>query len=408
MKRRPILAPALLALLATACSGGIGVADEPVPDFELRPDLPYRAQRSEPITHAVDFSVVVTPPYHCKVLRVWLPLAQSDFAQEIGNFNLTTFPEKVEPQIGTEAVYGNKFAYFEFHEPRGGQIIRERFTAKIWNLDWHVDPTEVREAPQWPDPFQPYLKAQPIAQQSDFDRLIAALAPSSHGRAADLTAAMQWIDENLTYDHTAASLRADANQAFETRRGHCSDYHGLCAAMGRALGFPTRVSYGLAMVPKNSPSHCKLEVFLPPYGWVSYDLSETQKLVQSIEANKTLSSDVRQKLVRAARRRLHRGFRENSWLLVTKGTDYELVPKASQPVRVVRTIYAEADGKPLPDPDPANVNNREFSWMTVHRYRADKPFKLPFKDLSTLDPENQALDQTGVPGEGRKPPLQRD
>lgn len=71
---------------------------------------------------------------------------------------------------------------------------------------------------------------------------------------------------------------------------------------------------------------------------------------------------------------------------------YELAPKASRPVRVVRTAYIEADGVPLPDPDPANIEKREFAWMTVHHYQADKPFKLPFKDLSTLtvDWANQA------------------
>jgi ATP-dependent helicase HrpA len=34
--------------------------------------------------------------------------------------------------------------------------------------------------------------------------------------------------------------------------------------MGRTLGFPTRVTYGIALFPKNSPSHCKLEALLPP------------------------------------------------------------------------------------------------------------------------------------------------
>ena len=50
----------------------------------------------------------------------------------------------------------------------------------------------------------------------------------------------------------------------------------------------------------------------------------------------------------------------------------------------MRTIYAEADGEPLPEPDPANSNQRKFAWMTVHKYTSDKPVRLPFKDISTL------------------------
>jgi transglutaminase-like putative cysteine protease len=195
---------------------------------------------------------------------------------------------------------------------------------------------------------------------------------------------MRWIDSNITYDHVHASLKADPEHAFTQLRGHCSDYHGLCAAMGRALGYPTRVTYGLSLYPKNSPSHCKLEAFLPPYGWVSFDVSETQKLVRKIGANEKLSAEEKDRLNDAARHRLQSGFRENSWLLVTQGTDYELAPKASQPVKVVRTIYAEADGQPLPDPDPANPQQREFAWMTAHKYSADRPFKLPFEDVATL------------------------
>jgi hypothetical protein len=195
---------------------------------------------------------------------------------------------------------------------------------------------------------------------------------------------MDWIDSNLTYDHIKASLKADPEFAFTNRRGHCSDYHGLCSEMGRALGYPARVTYGLQLFPKNSPSHCRVEIFLPPHGWVSFDVSETQRLAASIVKNKELNEDEKQRLIEAARTRLRRGFRENSWLLVTKGSNYELAPKAAKPAHVVRTIYAEADGEALPDPDPANVEQREFGWMTFHKYSSDKPFKQPFKDISTL------------------------
>ncbi|MDA1048899.1 MAG: hypothetical protein O3C40_00250 [Planctomycetota bacterium] len=41
----------------------------------------------------------------------------------------------------------------------------------------------------------------------------------------------------------------------------------------------------------------------------------------------------------------------------------------------------------LPDPDPANQDKREFGWMTVHSYKANKPVSQPFKDLSSLDVE---------------------
>jgi transglutaminase-like putative cysteine protease len=352
--------------------------------FRLEPDLPYRARRSNPVTHDVDFSVVVTPPYRCQVLKVWLPLPQSDFGQEVSESQLSTFPVHVTPQVDTEPIYGNRFAYFEFHKPEGAQIIRNRFQAKVWDLHFDVEAEKVTAVEKWPQSFAAYLRPQAISRQKDFDDLLRQVVPRPTTPAADLFSVMDWVDANIKYDHANASLRADAEHAFSNLCGHCSDYHGLCATMGRSLGYPARVTYGLALFPKNSPSHCKLEAFLPPYGWVSFDVSETQKLIQSIREDKTLSDEEKRRLTGRARHRLKRGFRENSWLLITKGTDYDLVPRASRKAPLVRTIYAEADGEPLPDPDPANSKKREFGWMTVHDYKADREFALPFQDFSTL------------------------
>ena len=70
--------------------------------------------------------------------------------------------------------------------------------------------------------------------------------------------------------------------------------------------------------------------------------------------------------------------------LATKGTDYDLAPKAGRKVPLVATIYAEADGTPLPQPDPADTAKREFAWMTAHKYTADRVVSYPFKDWRTL------------------------
>ncbi|MCA9053470.1 MAG: transglutaminase domain-containing protein [Planctomycetaceae bacterium] len=356
----------------------------------LSPTTDYTARRSDAITHEIDFRVVVTPPYHCQSLKVWLPLPTSDAGQEIGPSELSSFPVNVEPQVGVEPVYGNKFACFEFDHPQGAQIITHRFTAKVWNLDWDLTPSRVTKPTVWPESFHPYLQPQAIRQETEFAAVLHQLTPQRNDPTGDLNSAMDWVNQHLAYDHVHASLQADANHAFEQRRGHCSDYHGLCATMGRRLGHPTRVTYGLSLFPKNSPSHCKLEAYLPPYGWVSYDLSETQKLIARIGQDENLGPVQRQQLVHAAQDRLHQGFRENSWLLLTRGTNYDLVPPASRPVQVVRTIFAEADGIPLPEPDPANGKQREFSWMTAHRFESDTELPRPFQDYRTLsaDPRN--------------------
>jgi transglutaminase-like putative cysteine protease len=352
---------------------------------ELLPDLPYQGEISDPVVHTVDFSVIVTPPYHCHVLKVWLPVPTSDAAQEVSGSRFSTFPLEVEPQIDNEPIYGNRFAYFEFHDPQGAQIIRHQFQAKVSDICWGVDAAKVTKVAKWPDGFKPYLAPQAIDDSEDFQQVLSEIVPRPTNAASDLASVMRWIDGNLKYDHVNASLSADANHAFTQRGGHRSDYHGLCATMGRALGYPTRMTYGMALSPKNSPSHCKVEAYLPPYGWVSFDISETQKMIGAIGKDAKLSQAEKDALNAAARARLLSGYRENSWLLLTRGSDYDLAPQAAKKVRIVRTAYVEADGVALPDPDPANKEKREFAWMTAHSYKADKKFKDPFKDFATLE-----------------------
>jgi transglutaminase-like putative cysteine protease len=383
----------LLFVLCLVCCLPAGLqAEDPVEAYRADPGLPYLAEAGPAVTYDVDSSVVVTAPYGTKVLRVWLPIPQSDRGQEIRDSRLETFPALVTPRIASESTYGNQFAYFEFHRPLGGQMIRHRFRATVRELRWNVDPQRVTRPSAWPDGFAPYLrKPSELADSVELQAVLREFAPQGPSTGRELMAAMEWIQKNLTYDHQRASLRADVQHALSTRHGHCSDYHGLCAALGRQLGYPTRVTYGLNLFPKNSPSHCKLEAFLPPYGWVSFDLSETQKLIDRIRTADQLNEEEKLRLVAAARDRLLRGFRENTWLFATRGTEYELAPPASQSVRVVRTIYAEADGVPLPDPDPANPKQREFAWMTINAFRPDRPATHPFDDWRSL--------QAQVPGQ---------
>jgi transglutaminase-like putative cysteine protease len=356
------------------------------PKTVLDPNQPYQGAKSDPVTYQVDLQFVVTPPDHAKTLKVWVPLPPSNEAQEVSGRELSTFPLKVTPKIAKEPLYGNEFAYFEFDHPQGAQIVRHKFTVKTWEMRWNINPDRVTRVEKWPAAFDKYLRSERLIVVDDrFRDLAKQIIKLSKGQAQDLAAVMAWIQDNLKYDHANASLQASALHALEKKAGHCSDYHGLCTALGRSLGYPTRVAYGINPFPKNSPSHCKLEAFLPAYGWVAFDISETQQMILRIQNDPKLDAAKKEKLTRAATDRLLKGFRDNTWFMQTRGTDYDLVPPAGKRVAVVRTIYAEADGVALAEPDPANAKQREFAWMSVHHYQADRQVTYPFTDLSSLE-----------------------
>ena len=353
---------------------------------QMDPTSPSTATKSQPAEFEMDYRIMVTPPAGTKQLRVWLPIPPSNEVQQFESIELSTFPTSVRPEVAAEPKYGNRFAYFEFNEPRGAQVIRHRFRAATHQLTWNVQPEQIEKVVQWPATFNKYLGSDAaIAVNDELRGQLQEILPQPKQEYSDLTTAMRWLNRNMKYDHSQASLQASSTHALTQRTGHCSDYHGLCSAFGRALGYPTRVTYGMAMFPKASPSHCKLEAYLPGYGWVSYDISETQKLLKRIASDEALSDTQRQRFAEAARARLESGFRDNTWLLQTVGTDYQLAPPAAHSVNVVRTIYAEADGQPLPEPDPSDVTKHEFAWMTAQSVKTTKDVPYPFKRMETLE-----------------------
>ena len=201
--------------------------------------------------------------------------------------SLSTFPQALEPSLNVEPEFGNRFAYFEFPNPQGAQIIRHKFRVKTWELRWNLDPAKVPSTTQWPASFAPYLRSekQAVIVDQRFDKLLAgnrAATRQPAGRPAQ-RARLGRPQSGLRSRRRLAPGQFDA--CLEHRRGHCSDYHGFCAALGRVMSQPTRVTYGINTFPKQSPSHCKLEAFLPPYGWVSFDVSETQKLSTAIRGD---------------------------------------------------------------------------------------------------------------------------
>jgi hypothetical protein len=75
-----------------------------------------------------------------------------------------------------------------------------------------------------------------------FGTLVGEIIPNRGNPLQDMATVMDWVIRDFKYDHDDASLQASSLHALTKHHGHCSDYHGFCAAMGRALGYPTRVT----------------------------------------------------------------------------------------------------------------------------------------------------------------------
>ena len=218
---RRITALSCLVLMTTAVVGS-----DRDSQAGLSPNQDYSGQRRSPVEYRIDFSVVVTAPHHSHVLKVWLPLPQDNACQAIRDRRLSTFPMHVEPRIGREPRYGNQFAYFEFHEPKGAQLIRHQFRAKVWEMRWNLNADKVINVEKWPPQCAPYLQPDTLTRDPSFHAVVNQLAKPKSTSGDRMIAANGWGDQHRTYVHNNASLQPDARHASTLGSVTCSDYNG--------------------------------------------------------------------------------------------------------------------------------------------------------------------------------------
>lgn len=325
-----------------------------------------------PVTFDIQADIVFTPPKGTKVAHVWLVKPPNDIGQRVEQF-------EVDPKPTTQArepLYGNELLYFRFENPDGALVIRQRMRIKVMEVRWDIDPTKVRIIERYPQEFHKWLRSERYVAADDarvkqLARRIVGNASNPFEKAKRI---MLFVIEHLSYSHERCSLRANALHALIERVGHCSDYHGFATALLRAAGIPARVTYGIHPLKRRSPSHCKLEIFLAPYGWVPFDLSETDKLLDRISQAQLPDVD-KKRLRQRILRWLFRGFRNNTWYRASIGTDFPIIPQVAPNPPVIRTAYIVCDDRVLPDPDPANPQKVEFAWQLVWRATPNRPVR---------------------------------
>ncbi len=331
------------------------------------------AERTNPVTYAITATLVFTPPVGTKIAHVWMVKPPNDIGQEVLAF-------ETEPAPTTEAqdpLYGNHLVYWRLDNPDGAQVIRYRLQIRTYEVRWHLQPEKValpnpKDMPEWLRNESRIVTNDPRIQRLAREIVKDAKMPFEKVRKV-----LEFVMDALKYSHAECSLQASALHALTRRIGHCSDYHGFATALLRSLQIPARVTYGVNPHKRRSPSHCKLEVFLLPYGWVPFDLSETDKVLEQIAASPLPAAE-------KARKRaeilgwLFSGFRDNTWYRTAVGTDYPVVPPVAPNPPVIRTFYIVCDDKVLPDPDPANPNRMEFAWQLVWEVKQDRETVFPW------------------------------
>ncbi|MCS7222993.1 MAG: transglutaminase family protein [Armatimonadetes bacterium] len=338
---------------------------------------PYRpAEKKNPVTYTIRALYVFTPVPGTKVAHLWLVRPPNDAGQEVLFYQTHPRPEREV----VDADFGNRLLYFRFPDPNGAITVECRMRVRVWDLFWNLDPQRVVQEVGKVSPLWTRSERYIIASDQRVQSLARQMVSDSPDFASSVFAILKGVIEEMDYSHENCSLVASALHALENREGHCSDYHGLGIALLRSLKIPSRLTYGYKVLNRQSPSHCMLEVYLPPYGWVPFDLSETDKLLTKLE-DLPLTEREKQTIRRRILNRFLSGWRPNVWFRSTIGSDIPIQPAIVPNPPVIRTAYLAYDNRVVPDPDPANRNASALTWQLVWDVQADRIVKNPW-DLS--------------------------
>ncbi|MDD5417478.1 MAG: transglutaminase-like domain-containing protein [Candidatus Nanoarchaeia archaeon] len=132
----------------------------------------------------------------------------------------------------------------------------------------------------FPDEIKEYLEFTPKVDITE--EMIEKANEIVSGSSDYISAAMklaEWVNSYITYDITfneAVSGTLSASQVYELRRGVCDEYAVLFMSMCRAVGIASKYAYGYAYsnLLEGFGAHAWAEVYVPDYGWISFDATE--------------------------------------------------------------------------------------------------------------------------------------
>ncbi|MDQ3541351.1 MAG: transglutaminase domain-containing protein, partial [Chloroflexota bacterium] len=131
--------------------------------------------------------------------------------------------------------------------------------------------------------------------------LARALTASSSGSYEKARAIEAYVRDTIVYDESVSAPPDNADIVdyvlFERQRGYCEYYASAMAVMLRTLGIPSRVAVGFfpgdyddaqgGYVYLQRNAHAWVEVFFPAYGWIPFEPTSSQPLIEEGDVDAT-------------------------------------------------------------------------------------------------------------------------
>ncbi|MGL6198785.1 MAG: transglutaminase-like domain-containing protein [Lachnospiraceae bacterium] len=273
-----------------------------------------------------------------KVVRVWLPVAQSNEYQTVEDAEFDAGDAKAEL---TEDELGNKMLYIEWGAE--ADAANRKASCSFHVSRQEIISPELTEEGTIGEELNEYLTA---SSTIPIDGTVKATADEiTEGKETYLEKARaiyDWIIANMNRDESVVGCgTGDVCTLLDTKGGKCTDINSVFVGLCRAAGIPAREMFGVRMndtdITKNQ--HCWAEFYIPGTGWVLADPADVLKAVLKNEWDK--DSDEAKET-----QEFYWGNCEAERVELSRGRDVTLDPaQDGQALNNFGYPYAEVDGE---------------------------------------------------------------
>lgn len=275
-------------------------------------------------------------PENTKTLSVWIPVPVSSEYQEISNL---TVHAPSPYTITKDTAYNNTMINFSIKNPKSGTLaltLKFNVTRKEHFAAFKASPSSdiKTSAPKSSRAsLAQYLKpSQKVIITSQIKEMARATTKGKKTQIEKIRALYDYVASFMRYDKTGTGWgNGDVEFCLLEKRGNCTDYHSLYAALSISLGIPTRFAIGFP-IPRDKQEgeiggyHCWAESYIEGEGLIPVDISEGDKSAERYE--------------------YFFGAHDENRVQFTVGRDLILSPKQKgKPINFLIYPYVEVDGK---------------------------------------------------------------
>jgi hypothetical protein len=246
-----------LSLIALASANHITAA-RPAPPQQ--PPGPHGRNNSAELTLSYTFSA----PGRTQRVRLVILIPKTIPGRQKISTTCSPKPSKIFNENG------NRYAEFIFEKPKKSFKATIKIQAELSRYDLSTAKEKGKKAQTGDDALEQFLRHETRIEKDDEQIQQIAATITAHDETAIVKQIYNYVLDNMEYGGFEEK-DLGALEALKNKKGDCSEYTALFAALCRAKEIPARVVYGYTSDFVDTPKHAWVEAYLPEYGWVPFD-----------------------------------------------------------------------------------------------------------------------------------------